>query len=217
MSEIVATGHQINLLPGVSVVSKIAAADIFIACDEFQYVRHGFVNRNKLGDGTWITAPVDEHDTFAPINRVRLADQPVRWREKAARTLEHRLGDVAAPFAAEFRRPWRLLVGLNTALLRRLLDELGVAPEWVFQSHLESGRHWGPVVGDDPWELTPVSEKLAAMTAEVGATVWLSGPSGRHYLDERPFEERGIEVRYFVFDEPTNPCALELLRTEVAA
>lgn len=217
MSEIIATGHQINLLPGASVIEKIAAADVFIACDEFQYVRHGWVNRNKFADGTWIIAPVDEHDTFAPINRVHLAEQPVRWREKAARTLEHRFGETAAPFAAEFRRPWGLLVGLNTALLRLLLGQLGIAPEWVFQSHLESGRHWGPIVGDDPWDLTPVSEKLAAMSAEVRANVWLSGPSGRHYLDERPFEARGIEVRYFDYAEPTNPCGLELLRAQVAA
>ena len=217
MSDVVATGHQVNFLVGRSVVQKIAAADIFIACDEFQFVRHAWVNRNRLADGTWLTVPVNEHDTFAPINRVRLADSPVRWREKLARTLEHRFGDLADPFAAQVRRPWRLLVGLNAALLDLLLDGLGIYPEWVFQSHLESGRHWGPVVGDDPWDLTPVSEKLAAMTAEVGANVWLSGPSGRHYLDERPFTARGIEVRYFDFDEPSNPCALELLRAEVTA
>jgi hypothetical protein len=190
---------------------------VFIACDEFQYVRHGWVNRNRLEDGTWLIVPVDEHDTFAPINRVRLATNPVRWREKLARTLEHKFGETAAGYAHDIRRPWRLLSGLNVALLRRLLGDLGVDAEWVFQSHLESGRHWGPVVCDDPWDLTPVSEKLAAMTAEVGANVWLSGPSGRNYLDERPFAERGIEVRYFDFHEPANPCGIELVRERVAA
>lgn len=213
----IVTGHQVNLLPGASVVEKIAAADVFIACDEFQYVRHGWVNRNKLSNGSWLIAPVDEHDTFAPINRVRLAVQPVRWREKLARTIEHHFGETGAPYANDVRRPWKLLVGLNAALLRRLLNDLGIEAEWVLQSHLESGRHWGPVVGDDPWDMTPVSEKLAAMTAEVGGTVWLSGPSGRNYLDERPFGERGIEVRYFDFDKPSNPCALELVRGKVAA
>lgn len=217
MTEIVATGHQVNFLVGASVVRKIEAADVFIACDEFQYVRHGWVNRNRLADGTWVIVPVNEHDTFAPINRVRLAENPVRWREKLARTLEHKFGETAAGYAHDIRRPWRLLSGLNVALFRRLLSDLGIHREWVFQSHLESGRHWGPVVGDDPWDLTPVSEKLAAMTAEVGANVWLSGPSGRNYLDERPFAERGIEVRYFDFEEPTNPCSLEMVKERVAA
>lgn len=217
MNQVVATGHQVNFLVGASVVRKIAAADIFIACDEFQFVRHAWVNRNRLTDGTWLIAAVNEHDTFAPINRVRLADQPARWREKLARTLENRFGETAAGYANDIRRPWRLLSGLNVALLRRLLDDLEIAPEWVFQSHLEAGRHWGPVVGDDPWDLTPVSEKLAAMTAEVGADVWLSGPSGRHYLDETPFHDRGIEVRYFDYSEDTNPCGIELVAGRVAA
>lgn len=211
---IVATGHQTNFLPGASVLSKIADADIFIACDEFQYVRHGWVNRNRLSDGTWLTVPVNERDTFAPINRVRLAEGPVRWREKLARTIENRFGAVGEPYAAEIRRPWRLLAGLNVALLELLVDELHVDAQWVFQSHLESGRHWGPVVSDDHDELVPVSERLAAMTAEVGADVWLSGPSGRDYLDEEPFARRNIEVRYFEYRDQTNPCSLELLSVE---
>jgi len=209
---VVATGHQPNLLPGISVVNKIRTADIFIACDEFQFVRHGFVNRNRLSDGTWLTAPVDSRDLFGPINRVRLAEQPARWREKVARTIEQRLS--LDEYAAEFRKPWRMLVGLNVALLRRLLDDLEIATPWVFQSHLESGKHFGPLVTDDHDQLLAVSERLALMTAEVGADVWLSGPSGRNYLDERPFRERGIDVVYFDHVGP-NASAVELVRERV--
>lgn len=207
----IVTCHQVNLLPGRSVIEKLAAADVFVACDEFQFVRQGWVNRNRLADGTWLIAPVKSQDLFAPINRVRLADQPVRWREKLARTVEQRFGDVGGAFAEEIRRPWRLLVGLNAALLRLLLVELDVSPEWVFQSHLESGRHWGPVVSDDAWELVTASERLAAMVDEVGGSVYLSGPSGRHYLDERPFNDLNIAVRYFDWDGQANPCGLEML------
>lgn len=207
----IATGHQINLFPGCSVVEKVRVADVFIACDEFQYERHGWVNRNRLADGTWLVAPVDDRDTFVPISRVRLAESPSRWREKLARTLEYRLGAAGGRYAAEVRRPWRLLIGLNAALLRLLLDDLGIGVPWVFQSHLASGRSDGPAA-----ELS-VSERLAEMTAEVGADVWLSGPSGRGYLDEQPFHARGIEVRYFDF-AGENPSALELLRrAKVAA
>ncbi|HEX8751949.1 MAG TPA: WbqC family protein, partial [Solirubrobacterales bacterium] len=197
----IVTAHQTNLLPGVSVVSKIAAADVFIACDEFQFTLGGFVNRNRLADGTPLTAPYDRRDKFAPINRVRLASTPIRWREVLARTLEQRVpgGHV---YAALARRPWRLLVGLNVALLEQLLDDLAIRTEWVFQSHLESGKCYGPIVSDDRDELVPASERLAAMTAEVGGDVYLSGASGRRYLDETPFAERGIRVDYF---DPAGP------------
>jgi hypothetical protein len=178
--------------------------------DGMQYERHGFVNRNRLSDGAWLTVPVCEHDTFAPINRVRIADDTGRAREKIARTLEHRLGASAAPFAAELRKPYGLLVGLNYQLIRRMLDVLGIFTVEHFQSHLDAG-HAVPVVGDDEQQLVPARERLARMVEEIGGTVWLSGPSGRGYLNEKPFNDRDIEVRYFDWPHP-NPSALEALK-----
>lgn len=200
----VVTGHQLNFLPGVSVLNKVAAADAVIWMDDMQYRRHSWVNRNRLADGTTITIPVAEADTFAPISEVRIADPTGRLREKAARTLEHRLGLLATPFAYEIRKPYRLLAGLNARLLRLLLDGLDLRVAEHFQSHLGAGRY------DD------TSEGLAEMVAEVGGTVWLSGPSGRNYLDERAFAERGITVRYHEHDGP-NPSAIERVRERLAA
>lgn len=200
----IVTGHQLNLLPGCSVIRKVAASDCVIWMDQMQFRRHSFVNRNELADGTRIVVPVDEHATFSPIAEVRIADPTGRMREKAARTLENRLGDAGEPFAAEFRRPWRLLAGLNARLLDVLLPALGIDVMQTRQSYLGTGRY------DD------TSEGLAEMVAEVGGTTWLSGPSGRNYLDERPFTDRGIAVAYFDFTGP-NPSALELLRERVAA
>src|SRR5438105_10869146 len=106
----VVTGHQLNFLPGVSVINRLAAADIVVWLDCAQYVRHSFVNRNRLSDGQWMTVPVNEHDTYAPINRVRIADPTGRAREKIARRLEHEFGEFAAPFAEELRKPYELLI-----------------------------------------------------------------------------------------------------------
>lgn len=192
----IVTGHQLNTLPGVSVLEKVKAADAVVWMDLMQYERHGWVNRNRFSDGTTFTVPVAKDDTFLPINEVRIADPTGRARTKAARTLEHKLGAAAAPFAAEFRRPYQRLAGLNAALLARLLAALDVKTDQHFQSHLGAGRY------DD------TSEGLAAMVAELGGTIWLSGSSGRNYLDERPFAELGIEVRYFDWDGP-NPSAVE--------
>lgn len=202
---VIVTGHQLNLLPGLSVMRKVAAADAVIWMDEMQYARHGFVNRNRFSDGHWFTVPVHEHDTFAPINRVRIADPTFRARRKIARTLEHRVGpQTAAPFQAELGKPYRLLSGLNAALMRHLLRTLDIDTFEHYQSHLGAGRY------------ADTSDGLAAMVEEVGGTVWLSGPSGRRYLDETAFRARGIEVRYWEHDGP-NPCALEAARSLAVA
>jgi len=195
----VVTGHTPNFLPGASVIRKVMSADAVIWMDLMQYERHGFCNRNRFSDGAWLTVPVNVADDRGPFNEVRIADPSGFARRKIARTLEHRMGIASASRSAcELLAPYGLLVGLNMALLRHTLCRFGEPPEEHMQSHLAAGRY------DD------VSEGLAAMTAEVGGTVWLSGPSGRNYLDEAPFAARGIAVEYFEHVGP-NPCALELL------
>lgn len=217
-SDVVVSMHQLNFLPGCSVVDRLRRADIVVWLDGAQYVRHGFVNRNRFTDGAWMTVPVNEHDTFAPINRVRIADDTGRQREKIARTIETKLGSAAAPFAAEIRKPYRLLSGLNHALVTRLFDWLNIEVEHTFQTFLDP-EHAIPVVTDDDDHASRVRDRYADMAAQLGATVYLSGPQALHGDIER-FLERGIRVEYTAPWQRPNPTALELLLTntvEVAA
>lgn len=205
----IVTAHQPNLLPGASIITKLAAADQVIWLDEVQYTKGGWTNRNQMPDGSWLTIPVARETDGLAINRVRIADEP--WRSKATRTLtqHYHRHDWLPRVIDAINRPYGLLVGLNLALMRVVFGELGVDCEWVFQSHLDGG-HAVVAVSDDREHLLPISERLAMMVAEVGGTTYLSGPSGRRYLDECPFHERGIEVDYWHHEGP-NPCALSLL------
>ena len=208
----IVTAHQPNFLPGASVLSKAMASDTIIWLDEVQYSKNGWTNRNRMPDGSWLTVPIEKATDGEPINRVRIAEGACRWRFKAVATLDqhYRGGDCwLGEMAAEITRPYRLLIALNLALLRIVFDELGERTPWVFQSHLDGG-HAVKAVSREPADLAPISERLAMMVEEVGGSVYLSGPSGRNYLDETPFHERGLDVAYWKHEGP-NPCALELL------
>lgn len=204
----IVTAHQANFMPGVSVLRKVAAADVVIWEDELQFTR-GYENRNRLPSGKWLTVPVEYGSVGEPLNRVRLValENGRGWRKPMCeRILRAWPGDTTERVCREIERPYRQLIGLNTSLLRILCDALDIRADWQFQSHLEAG-HYSEFA----------SNRLADMVEEVGGSVYLSGPSGRNYLNEEPFKERGIEVRYFDWQEQQNPCALELLRAEVAA
>jgi hypothetical protein len=75
----------------------------------------------------------------------------------------------------------------------------------MFQSHLDGG-HAVQAVSEDRDELLSISERLAMMVAEAGGDTYLSGPSGRGYLDEQPFTRLGIHVDYW--PGGTNDCVL---------
>ncbi|GIV03723.1 MAG: hypothetical protein KatS3mg015_2553 [Fimbriimonadales bacterium] len=218
MSDFVVTAHQPNLFLGASIVTKIQAADAVIWLDEVQFTKNGWTNRNKLPDGRWLTVPVERHCAFQPINRVRIGEPEKGWREPFVRALVDAWpGEVTAAICREILRPYKLLVGLNVAILRILLAQLAPTVLWAFQSHL-AGGHSVPAVSSDREALKPISERLAAMVEELGGTVYLSGPSGRNYLDEEPFVQRGLTVTYWHHEGP-NPCALALIdqRTRAVA
>lgn len=188
----------------MSVVEKIKAADAVVLLDSCQYSHDGFSNRNVMPDGSWLTVPIEHATDMAPFNHVRISEHG-NWRRKHARTLRQHYGSHADPLIREIERPYRLLIGLSLACLRHLTDP----SKWFFQSHLDGGRAV-VAVSEDRAELAPISQRLAMMVAELGGDTYLSGPSGRKYLDERPFLDRGIRVEYFRWDGP-NPCSVEIL------
>lgn len=203
--------HQPNLLPGCSVVTKIMASNAVIWVDEVNYSHYSWTARNRLSNGQQIVVPLRAGTRHGPINRVQL-DPSSGWRRKLARTLTHHLGAVAEPYNQEILRPYGLLVGMNAAILHRLLADVGCDAAWHWQSQLLGGRKLGSIVDDrqETGKRRQISYQLAAMVQEVGGTVYLSGPTGFRYLDEEPFQQRGIEVRYWSHAGP-NPCALEML------
>jgi hypothetical protein len=93
--------------------------------------------------------------------------------------------------AAAIRGTRGRLVQLNKRLLLRLRDVAGLTPHWWWQSAFD-------------FRDEDISEQLAYMTDRVGADTYLSGPSGRRYLNEEPFRERGIAIRYHDYEGPTH-------------
>lgn len=208
--EMIVTAHQPNFLPGESIITKLEASDAVLWLDEVQFTKNGWINRNYLSN-MWLTVPVQRNTDGQPINRVRIAEHG-KWRMKMVDTIQQRVGKKADVICEEIMRPYRLLVGLNAAILRHLyLDVMRMSNgqgdcAWHFQSHLDGG-HAVRAVSMESDELLPISDRLAMMVEEVGGDVYLSGPSGKNYLDETPFKEREIEVRYWTFSEP-NLCSV---------
>ena len=209
------TFHQPNLLPGWSVISKVLAADVVVWMDTVQYTKGGWTNRQRLPDQSWLTVPVAHGSSFAPINKVRIGKPRGDWREYAVDKLQrHWPGSVTDRVCEQISRGYPLLVGLNAACLQILLDSLRYHGEQHWQSHLDEA-HAVVAVSESLSQLAPISERIAQMVADLGGDVYLSGPSGRHYLDERPFFERGLRVDYWQHTGP-NPCTLERLAKEKA-
>lgn len=186
--------HQPNWIPGRSVIEKVKASDAVIWLDDVAYTRGGWTNRNRMPDGSWLTIPLRHSTLDGAIRDVEISYER-EWIEKHVKTLRQHYGGAAEPIVAELEQRPRKLCTLNLACLRVLLPDA----HGYLQSQIAKAN-------------ALISDSLAAMVAEVGGTMYLSGPSGKAYLDEEPFRQRGIKVEYWHWDGP-NPCALETLVT----
>lgn len=198
----VVTIHQPEHLPWLGFFDKIRQADLLVILDHVQYRRRYFQNRNRLRSSTgtvWVTAPVKVKGRYEqPIRDVQIdTEGDPRWRQRCWGSLTHCYGGApyfdasASFFEGLYGKDWRWLVDLNEAIIDYLLSAFHIHIRRVTSSTLGVSGAKG--------------ELIYNICRAVGADTYLSGISGRTYLDMKRFEDAGIEVRFHEFHHPVYP------------
>ncbi len=189
--------HQPEHLPWLGYLDKARKADEFIFLDTVAFKKNYFENRNRIrtpqGWG-WVNVPVLTKGKFGQAFLDVEINNKTRWAEVYFRTLLQNYSraphwKMYAPALEDlFRRPWTRLVDLNLALIEFLWSAFGISTPARRASTLN-------VAGKK-------SDLLLDICRKTGATVYLSGPSGRGYLVESLFTDAGIGVEYHEFQHP---------------
>lgn len=194
--------NQPAYLPWLGYFHRIAISDLHIVLDHVQFEKNSFVNRNKLRTGqgpVWLTVPVHTKGRFGnlPINQLEV-DNTQGWAAKHWQTIRQNyakaphFAPAGAHFESVYAREWP-----------RLADLMRETNEYIsrtaFQIHT-------PVRFSSEMNVPGAkSELILNLCRSVGATVYLSGPLGRAYLEEDRFSEAGIVVRYHDYAHPVYP------------
>lgn len=191
------TIHQPEFAPWLGLFDKVRGTDLFVLLDDVEFEKNYFQNRNRVrtaNDWSWITVPV-HHGTTTPIDEVTIAkeDNP-RWAEKILKTVYYNYHN-ADPFEPVHDALESFLDGcgerlvtLNVPLLEWMLGEYGLSPKVVRSSGLDVG--------------STGSDRILEICREVGADTYVSGVSGRDYLELDAFEDAGIDVEFQEFHHP---------------
>lgn len=189
--------HQPECLPWLGFVDKVRQADLFVLLDCVQFEKSYFQNRNRIRTATgpeWLTVPVLTKGRSAQaIKDVRI-NRAEPWERRHRRALE--LHYAGAPFydrfagglAALYEQKWERLADFNEAVIRWIIAAFGLDRPFARASTLGvAGKR---------------SALLRDICVATGAGTYLSGVSGRDYLDESLFAAAGIAVRYQDFRHP---------------
>ena len=172
------TIHQPEHVPYMGFFQKISSADIYVVLDNVKFRKNYFQNRNKFlntnNTEEWFTIPVEKGATNKRIQDVQVNTQ-LKWRKKLLSKLNQN-------FKEDFSYIYdsSSLKEINLRSIEWGRKKLNINTLMISASELG-------VTGDK-------SELLANICKEVNATKYISGPSGRDYLDLNYFKD--IEVEF---------------------
>lgn len=194
----IVTMHQPNYLPWIGLFSKISLADCFLIYDNAQYEKEGVINRNKIrayGGFNYLTIPVSRVYYAEKILDVKLPEDR-RWRQSHWRLIHQNYVKTpffklySAFFEELYQKDFRYLWQLNEELLLYLFECFMIKVEVLRTS-----------------ELTVIpglykTDLMIAYLKAAGADIYLSGPSGKNYLEAEKFPQNNIILKYCKFQPP---------------
>jgi len=196
---------QPYFFPYLGYFDLINMADEWIVFDTPQYIRHGWINRNRILDSNsgwqYIIVPIRKHHQVTPINQIEVSTN-TDWKALILRQLSHY--EDHAPYYAPvmdflddcFLNSENNLVRLNTRLFRKTCSRLGIEkPIHVFS---EMNLPLGPINGPDDWALR--------ISQAAGASEYINPPGGAGLFDEIKFENCGIKLTIQSFDNLAYDC-----------
>jgi hypothetical protein len=194
--EVIVSAHQPNFAPWLGFFDKALHSDVLVLLDTVQFIKRGYQNRARIKAASgpqWLTVPVITKGRYDQATMDVEIDETAAWRAVHRRTLQTSLArapyrdellEVVEPIYAQ--DDLHLLTELNMEIIRAVADRLGIATRLVLASELDlEGSSTRLMVG---------------LTKAVGGDVYLSGPTGRKYLEPELFDEAGLELRYHAFD-----------------
>ncbi len=181
---------QSAYLPWKGYFDLIHDVDLLVFYDDVQYTRQDWRNRNRIKTPhglRWLTIPVGT----SLARRICDVELPAGdWQSRHWQALRSAYG--GAPHFGRYRellahlyceRRWETLSQLNQHLVGTIARELlGIRTQIVdSRDYAAAGRK---------------QDRLLDLLDEVGASVYVSGPAGRRYLEPDRFTARGIELRW---------------------
>jgi len=197
MTKIV-TAHQPNYLPWIGFFSKIKQSDCFVIADTVLMGDQSFCNRNRVrvkDRELYLTVPIGRRSNGMKICDITLPSDN-NWKKNHWETIHRNY--VRAEFFRDhknffeelYQKDFKYLQELNTEIILYLLKCFEIEVEILKASQLAINP-----------ELRS-TDFIVALNKCAGADVYLSGPSGRNYLESSKFQQQNIKLKFFKFDHP---------------
>lgn len=188
---------QPYFFPYIGYFQLIAATDIFVLHDDVQYIKSGWINRNRImfnGESLMITFPVQKNAYYLPIN--------ARNYVEGEKPRKHIINMIKQAYskAPYFRQVFPLINGLllfedsnvahfNEQLIRCIADYLGLSSKIITSSGIKKDNS---LAGE---------QRVLEMCKQLGATNYINPIGGIDLYNKEAFEKNGITLQFLEAQE----------------
>ena len=190
---------QSNYIPWIGYFDVINQVDEFVLLDSVQYTSRDWRNRNRIltqDGGIWLTIPVCHIERSQKILSTKVVDSQwcqkhltiIKSQYRKALHFDRHIDEIETWYrdAHEFE----FISDINAFFIKKVMRLLSITTPVFTDSHYLS---------DD--EFVNATERLAILSERAGASLYLSGPAAKTYLDCSCFEKRKISVVWMEYPE----------------
>lgn len=183
---------QPYLFPYVGYFQLIAAVDHFVFYDDVNYIKGGWINRNRLylsGKTDWFTLPLRDASPYKKINEIHVRQDGV-WKHKLLTSVRQSYGK-----ASYFEQAYALLESIvlsNETSLTTLARESVIA----VVRYLGLKTEFSISTGRYDNETLHGSERILDICRQEGATEYHNLPGGMALYSAEEFSNVGVELRF---------------------
>jgi hypothetical protein len=182
---------QPYFFPYIGYWQLMRAADRFVVYDDVNYIKGGWINRNRIlvqGAPAFITVPLVESSPYKRIHALEM--QPTAWRDKLVKTLAQTYAK-AACFGEVFPVVEQLILHEENNLARYLVHQLqglarfmGITTEFVVTSLPYDNAHLSG------------QERVIDICRREKIDVYINAKGGQELYTTDAFHQAGVDLRF---------------------
>ena len=185
---------QPYFFPYIGYWQLIHAVDRFVIYDDVNYIKGGWINRNRIlinGEPTYITVPLHQPSPYKRICDIALQTSPI-WRDKLVRMIEMTyrkspcFTEVLPIIEKIIRHESDNLSNYLAHQLQTLAAFMGIKTEFVVTSLSYENNHLSS------------QERVLDICKREGATTYINPQGGQTLYDTETFHNAGIDLRFIV-------------------
>lgn len=186
---------QPYFFPYLGYFQLINTVDRFILFDDVQYIRHGWINRNRIlkpvEGNQYILAPLSDHNRDTEIKDI-VVKPGYEWKEKILRQIEHYkkkspfFKPVQELLVSCFENEQTSIAALNGHYLSAVCSYIGI--DFKIEISSDMNFDYSNVHDAGEWALR-ISEQL-------GASQYINPPGGMALFDKNKFDNSNVKLSF---------------------